>query len=752
MKVRTNKVEYSLFYDDIKKDFSVVAVHFAKVDERNVAYSFPLLDFGIVATYATQKKKHDYVLYALVNNHKNGIHKYLDAIRAKAVEPLAKEIVPIAPDKENDYVLIQLLLGYLAIIDVNEDSGYANYYGRLYASKVPYMPSTYKTVKVNKNTLMFNPVQYTKDNTLSIVVESWMPFSFNLERKSGKMKRPKNVLSWKYLDDAITRIPWEEVKNRVNQWIKTPLNKRESAEKALFAHWYVQGVPNHKVKNKMPLFTITRLDKFSDKLKIRKELMENIEDELGKYLVFKPVSEEMEKYAIAKKTVQKDDRADKIHCAIQVMAKKGLAIVYKTEEQRELAEQIKSTLLNDSLLGEMHVEYIQVQKALNPKAWNIQVVLPKDSKLYCDEKGSYCVDLDDYEMIPGVCIQHYVKESVKEDLAATKNKLIVCLLELLVKDSLIAGKLPACLCPVKDITVVKRVKDKDCWYVFALQVTAQGEIKNQLAFIDDGICLGEEEFDIHEKFSTIDTQNKGIKSIRPVEGLIKMDNGPYLAIYKTTEFPMPHYDKLLEDLQKSVGKDLTKARCYEYMDEYLSMNPEFEPVFAYVKEEMQQDGSLSIGVSQWETLLRKACSKKNNDKLSKGKKLTGFSEFVAEKSQGQILLVLNVKTEKNGNPYDMDHLTGIVYKESPQYYSYYVGYRTLQNLNTTSTIDKASPIRMVEKDTSYTFDDYASLLDVSWVRAGTLEATVLPFPFKILNEYMKTALPELQKQNEVEEE
>lgn len=100
----------------------------------------------------------------------------------------------------------------------------------------------------------------------------------------------------------------------------------------------------------------------------------------------------------------------------------------------------------------------------------------------------------------------------------------------------------------------------------------------------------------------------------------------------------------------------------------------------------------------------------------------------------------------------MDHLTGIVYKESPQYYSYYVGYRTLQNLNTTSTIDKASPIRMVEKDTSYTFDDYASLLDVSWVRAGTLEVTVLPFPFKILNEYMKTTLPELQKQNEVEEE
>lgn len=754
MKVRTNKVQYTLFYDAIAEDFSVFALHFAKVEERNMAYSLPLLDYGIVATYATQKKEHDYLLYVCVQNSKNGIYRYYDALQNKNVEPFARERVSIIADKEIDYVLMQLLLGYLAIIDVDEDSECANYYGKLYASKVPYMPDAYTTMDVHKNTIVFPRVEYTKDNTLFIAVESWMPFIFNLDHKKEKMKRYKAVLSWDYFSDAIKRVPWEEVTKRVNQWKKITGPKRKEAEKELFANWYVQGVPNHKVKNSIPFGTITRQKKFEDKLSIRKRLIESIEDELSKYLVIKPVVENMKKYVSYKKAEQEKDRARKLQVAILTIAQKGLVIVYKTEEQRQLAVKIKEVLLNDPVFAEMKQEYIHIQKETNIHSWNLSIVFPKSSDVYLDETGKYCVELDDYTGLSAGCIQHYVKNDKKESPKDIKNYMLVCLLELLAKDALLQCQLPLCMCPQKDITVVKRIKDKEhnTWNVFSLQITKKGKIMDKMAFEDDGIFTEEEQFAIHDKFSDIDIQNEGIKTIRPVEGLFKMENGPYCAIYKTTKFPMPNYDKLLEDLQKNVGKDLTKARCYEYMDKYLSMNPEFELVFAYVKEELSQDGSLSIGVSQWEALLRKACSKKNNNKLSKGKKLIGFSEFVAEKSQGQILLVLNVKTEKNGNPYDMDHLTGIVYKESPKFYSYYVGYRTLQNLNNTSTIDKASPIRMVEKDDSYTFDDYASLLDVSWVRAGTLEATVLPFPFKILNEYMKTALPELQKQNVVEEE
>ena len=52
-------------------------------------------------------------------------------------------------------------------------------------------------------------------------------------------------------------------------------------------------------------------------------------------------------------------------------------------------------------------------------------------------------------------------------------------------------------------------------------------------------------------------------------------------------------------------------------------------------------------------------------------------------------------------------------------------------------LDRSVIFRSVENDGSYTFDEFAKLLDVCWVRAGGKEPTVLPYPFKYLNEYQK---------------
>ena len=68
--------------------------------------------------------------------------------------------------------------------------------------------------------------------------------------------------------------------------------------------------------------------------------------------------------------------------------------------------------------------------------------------------------------------------------------------------------------------------------------------------------------------------------------------------------------------------------------------------------------------------------------------------------------------------------------------SYYVGLRKIGKAKD-ATVRVGVPVRLVEMDGSFTFDEYASLLDVLWVRRGTEAPTVLPYPFKILRKFMK---------------
>ena len=82
-------------------------------------------------------------------------------------------------------------------------------------------------------------------------------------------------------------------------------------------------------------------------------------------------------------------------------------------------------------------------------------------------------------------------------------------------------------------------------------------------------------------------------------------------------------------------------------------------------------------------------------------------------------------------------MTGICFKKKEDSFEYYVGLRKVSDAGKAKTIRCGLPIRIVENDGSFTFEEYANLLDVLWVRRGTKTPTVLPYPFKILNEYIK---------------
>ena len=137
-----------------------------------------------------------------------------------------------------------------------------------------------------------------------------------------------------------------------------------------------------------------------------------------------------------------------------------------------------------------------------------------------------------------------------------------------------------------------------------------------------------------------------------------------------------------------------------------------------------------IDVNVWFNMIRKL------DKEHKTRVTNVLDTFLTKHYPNRFVLQTHIKKESE-NPYEIDRLTGIQYREKNKDIEYYVGLRKMSSFGKVKTYRTGFPIRIIEKDSSFTFDEYASMLDVFWVRRGTKEPTVLPYPFKMLREYIK---------------
>ena len=731
MSVRTNKVKSIINRKNVARDFDICCVSYKKIEEMLPAYSVKLLDFNILAHFRLDTND-SYNLYLLGKRGKVNWAGYFKMLKEANPEDMTKASFRIEPD--NDYILINLLCSYMHNMkNGGKLPAYGNYYGHLLDSPVPYEHVKGKSNSsrtVNPDTLMYNRIHITRENTVYVSVESWMPIEFSLDKEKRSFKKYKNkgVMERDPFDRVLSPVLVDEIRSRFKKW---KAGKKEDY-KNLFANWYVKGVPNHSKKNSNPFMHLQYEPDMDDKLNIFLRLIYNVKVILHDYLTMIPQSTDVTPVSVITKDQAKTVMEDYMQQAIGRINEVGLTLLFGDETQKEEALKIKEALLKNQKdfpgIHEDKVRILPVYSDYDKSSWSMQVLYDK-SEYVDEETHRYNERKDEYDP---TCMQHFTTNKDNE------TKIKVSLMELLIKDALLRKQLPETMHPHLDVTVAKKYplydengkEQKGQAEYYMLSISPSGYITQMRHFKDSIMFPTEEEEKIQDKYFSLKQNRQGIKTLRPVEGLIKFGDGEYNAIFKTTERPIPDYEKIMDHFEHKYlhPGNINKEKALAYTRQFAEKTPKFIPVLEAVEEDFKKNDDTEVSIEHWRDFM-KDIARKNHTNIN------GLTKLVREATHGEVYLQLPMKAQNN--EYEMDRLTGISYRESSNGFDYYVGFRKINTIPNAKVLDRSILFRSVENDGSYTFDEFARLLDVCWVRAGGLEPTVLPYPFKYLNEYKK---------------
>ena len=116
MLVKTNITDYKLKREAILRDFDIAGVSFKSADkpeELFTALSLPFAEYGILSTFVEKRNGRSY-LYYLGEKGKTRFTKYREDLLHMELPTMQAAPVHIHSEQfEDDYILIQLLMGYL---------------------------------------------------------------------------------------------------------------------------------------------------------------------------------------------------------------------------------------------------------------------------------------------------------------------------------------------------------------------------------------------------------------------------------------------------------------------------------------------------------------------------------------------------------------------------------------------------------------------------------------------------------------
>lgn len=734
MLVKTNITDYKLNKEAILRDFDVAGVSFEgkeKPEELFKAMSLPYADYGIISTF-TDKRNGRFYLYFLGEKGHTHFIKYMEDMRRLDLYSMkAQPVHFLSKNFLDEYILIQLLLGCLGSERKKWiQLPYGNYLGGIYANKMPYTAKMEKSIPgltVHGDTILFNRIFYSRDKTIYVRVETWMPFVYNLLLKKKQMKRYRFVMEKDRLGRYMIKVPWSIVKEKMKVWAAHP------DDMSMFKNWYIKGSYFKSLNNAMPYYTLAPGKQLDDKLKIYIEFIEEVNKELGEYLTFIPVSKNFERLPLKKNKLLKQEICDLNEEIVRLAEDKGITIVAEKMSHQEKAGLLKAWILSRYPLPD---EKVQIGSTFNRDGWNIQIVDKKST--FIDNKGHHDILSDNYRDLESTCIQHIEEETIS-DKDGLEAKLDVCMTELLIKDGFLHCKMAKCLAPGRRVSVAvsrrlntNQEEEKPVYEYFGLTIDSDGTILETVHFSSKNWPKTYLEEDIRDAFDRLNEDVEG-RTLRTPEGIIRFDEEQFHAIYRTTQRPLPDYAKLLYDYEaQKRQKKLPLTEVLAMMDNYNRINPQNAEKIREKLEEAkreaaeQADEEGNIEVLDWKKALAASGISHQNH----------FYGDMEKTYPGKVIFQIHNKTGEN-NPYEIDKTFGICYKEMENFCEYYVGLRKVGSVSG-ATIRCGVPIRLVETDESFTFSNFAPLLDVVWVRRGTEEPTVLPFPFKILREYMKS--------------
>lgn len=431
------------------------------------------------------------------------------------------------------------------------------------------------------------------------------------------------------------------------------------------------------------------------------------------------------------------------------LQKRGICVVdtVDTEESRLMRTQIcdfikteyKISNISDSReLGKYIIEIIHEEGS------DCYATKEEQGKLYLFDEMNKPQDQHNLYSETDI-IQHITVENAASKIngPAIKDVMHNIIQELIIKGDLYDKKVSlANWNEPKEWTFVKcgtgkKNNQKNCYdYVYyRMKVSREGAI-----LIDSMSSTDYPEQDWKNIDSIFREYNRSKRS--PIDCIVYDDVNNVNVIYRTKQFTLPELNELSEKIKLTDRTNtIDKKRLKSYIDEYMkeaSLTPSQEEAFEIINKNIEDCSDSQISFSK----IREIRGDDKKSKSIKPKTINDFIQWLYEKTEKEgnpILLHGQLKSGENLYKY-FNSVLGVKSIELDGTYKYFVGKKkdALQtSLPCSCVIRDVIPWNQegVNPGGRILFDELVHMLTVEFVRNG--QFTVLPFPVKYLNEYIR---------------
>lgn len=711
--IRTNRfiVEYNR--EAIDRDFDVLLIEKSKDLYRTNILDEPVLEYKARAVQYSFGNK-----YLVLFKKNEGTRNFISALMREYPDVKVKQ-VDVLDEKEcqkvffyQNRLLLQLLVNSLQV-PKRESFSYNNLTGKLYYRD----PSWEWKNKETKETyglyllqIVFSPGMY-----------------LNLEVKTFRKKTsPKEENC--YCMDPATGVFRKKLKSD-----KLDVSK-------LFVKDAFEG---HK--NRIKFLDFSSYDKFrKSKMGIMERFLQDVQTKLSDYVTLRPTIRDDKVYVLGGKT-QKEKAAEWKNY-LGILAENGVNLV--DECQNNVSRECVEYLVNElqSTYGlEASVGPLSVNK------YNIRII--HDDEYYSDNQ------LDDRhdDELNGYIVQHLTLEEwmkLDEDNKDQWRPIIhKALLELILKGDVFFKRVRITNWTAhsfgKTWTFVQRTKlDEKEENDEVINVVGRKVQKRYIYYLLRIDEYGKMEFDhfsdldlpanameerIRYVYETYEASLRGAQ--KPVEALVFSDIDNMHVIVRTQEKTMPNTTAIWEGLKATRNKDsLIPEVIWDAIVSFQEDYPQYEAYGTGLKAELM--GSLNEKKTLTKVDMRKAMNLRSNAGVT-------FNRYLHENYD--IWISAEMKSSQVGGQFELENVIGIkyFYEENTdgkgiRSFNYYAG---TPGRELKQSVRNACVVRQVLAEGNIEFEELLPLMAVDFVRVGMY--TVLPFPFKYLNEYRRSMEDEL---------
>lgn len=675
----TNKIKAEFNNKSIDRDFDIYKI---STEEKGVFYKTNVLDIAktnfkatsVVYTWGNAS-------YAMFKKGEVDKEKLKASINNEVVNMQVQKI-DIINEKIFDNVLTLLMINSLNVIKT--DGKYNNLTGKLYFINKDW----YKRDKEKKVNGFY---------ALELKINNEMELTLNVKTfgRVNCFKDAKSLAMTRYIFDKDTYELRKKLKlDRVNE-----------------EECFIGKSTYSKVHNTVPFLDFKSYKNYRKcKIGVLDELLQDVESYLSNYIKIENGKiEEYSRYEAKEKDFKNIDYGN-------LLKHKRIILVDEVEN----CDSKKLLVLISEFLEEKYKVKVEKRDKIDTEEYNLKIIHGAEYYEVNDLEDPYKNEDCNY------VIQHITLESFIENLnndKIEKASLTKIIQELIIKGDILNGNISIVDWEnynyKHEWTFLKRKKiqvdKKNCKYIYCkMKILKSGTLEIN---IQDSSIINYEDWEWN---AIVDAYDGGstYKKEDTIEGIFYKDYENINKIYKTDKTTMPNFEGLRDLLKKAdKSKKISVSEIINSLDNFDSDDKK-------TIEHKEQFINKLKAFSEYKTI-----SEINKEMKIKSKGGKAINKHILN----ELNILINPELKTGDRKFELfGPMLEIKYYNKGNDIHYFVG---IEPKNIKQSFRNACTIRKVIADEKNEFENIVNLLAVDFVKNG--QYTVVPFPFKYINEVLK---------------